>query len=145
MVGRGTGRRKPWQKKRETVAPGLGDRVRDLRETLGLTQDQLGAGVLTGSYISEIERGNARPSRAALAHIANQLGTTVVVLGAVGSHPSADAFAALTQALALVRAASQSGTAREQRLLGHAEWLLAGLIADLGENDDPPDTQQHPD
>jgi len=52
----------------------IGRRVRDLRRTAGLTQDELAAGRFTKQYVSQIERGVTLPSDEALAWIADRLG-----------------------------------------------------------------------
>nr|WP_202962876.1 helix-turn-helix domain-containing protein [Tumebacillus flagellatus] len=53
----------------------LGQRIRDLRMTKGLTQTQLAEGILTPSMISQIESGKALPSYATVAAIARKLET----------------------------------------------------------------------
>ena len=44
----------------------IGDRVRQLRIARGMTQSDLGGDRLTKTYVSQVERGRARPSAAAL-------------------------------------------------------------------------------
>lgn len=132
-VGRGTTdrRRKPWRKERALVAPGIGSRIRELRERLGLTQAQLGDGVLTGHYISTVENGQVRPSTAALNHIAQKLGTTAVALGMASSAPTPiEPLAGLTQALGMIRAIAANDP-RERRLVEHAEWVVSSALREL--------------
>lgn len=130
-MGRGTGRRKAWRKGRMPTAPGLGERVRALREDLGLTQEALGGGVLSGAYISQVERGATRPSVGALTHIAERLGTTAVALGVAGQAAAPSPFRATVEALAVLRAASAAASPDEQEALGHAIWNLTALLSDL--------------
>src|SRR5919201_3577331 len=53
-----------------------GERVRRLRIARGLTQTQLGLGRFSKEYISQIERGRARPTAATLEWLAERLGVT---------------------------------------------------------------------
>ena len=52
----------------------LGDRVRALRISAGLTQGQLAEGRFSKEYISQIERGKTRPTEATIAWLAERLG-----------------------------------------------------------------------
>jgi tetratricopeptide (TPR) repeat protein len=52
----------------------IGERVRQLRIARGLTQTELGLGQCSKEYISQIERGRARPTPAALDWLADRLG-----------------------------------------------------------------------
>jgi len=54
----------------------IGGRVRQLRIARGLTQTELGLGRVSKEYISQIERGRARPGPAALDWIADRLGSS---------------------------------------------------------------------
>jgi len=45
-----------------TREPRLGDRVRQLRVSVGLTQSELARGRFSKEYISQIERGKTRPT-----------------------------------------------------------------------------------
>lgn len=53
-----------------------GRRIRELRTRLGLSQEQVGGGVVTPGYVSLIESGGRKPSSKALAQIADALGVT---------------------------------------------------------------------
>ena len=53
----------------------IGERVRQLRIARGLTQTELGLDRFSKEYISQIERGRARPGLAALDWLADRLGT----------------------------------------------------------------------
>jgi len=55
----------------------LGEKIRELRVTKGLTQSELGSGVVTPSMISQIESDKARPSYAVLEAIAKKLDTPI--------------------------------------------------------------------
>jgi len=67
---------------------GLGERVRQLRQSRGLTQQQLAGREFTKSFISLLERGAARPSVDTLLTLARRLGTSVdALLGSEGHLP----------------------------------------------------------
>jgi tetratricopeptide (TPR) repeat protein len=53
----------------------LGSRVRGLRRDLGLTQEELAGDRFTKEYVSQIERGVARPTRATILWLAARLGS----------------------------------------------------------------------
>lgn len=55
----------------------IGTRLRRLRLARGLTQKELAAPKYTHAYVSSIEAGHRRPSRAALEHFASKLGVEV--------------------------------------------------------------------
>lgn len=52
----------------------VGDKIRDLRKKIGMTQEQLAGHELTKSYVSQVELGRIRPSRKALEIMAQRLG-----------------------------------------------------------------------
>lgn len=55
----------------------LGDRIKSLRESLGLTQSELARRIgKRPHYISQLEKGVIRPSLGALEHLAEALGLT---------------------------------------------------------------------
>jgi tetratricopeptide (TPR) repeat protein len=60
--------------------PSLGDRIKQLRHAAGLSQEELGAGLVTGSYISLIEAGKRAPVPEVLVGLAQRLGTTTEYL-----------------------------------------------------------------
>ncbi len=62
---------------RPRVEGSVGQRIRELRKRAGLTQAQLAAGRYTSAYISALENGLARPSLAAMQHLADRLGIRV--------------------------------------------------------------------
>ncbi len=54
----------------------LGERIRELRTRLGITQKELAGNKITRNMLSLIESGNASPSVATLLYIADRLGTS---------------------------------------------------------------------
>src|SRR5262249_43574444 len=52
----------------------LGDRVRQLRVSAGLTQTELAGTRFSKEYVSQIERGKTRPTRETIEWLAQQLG-----------------------------------------------------------------------
>lgn len=59
------------------VARRVGDRIRQARTRMGLTQRQLSEGRYTAAYISALERGLAKPSMAALTFLSERLGVSI--------------------------------------------------------------------
>jgi transcriptional regulator with XRE-family HTH domain len=59
------------------VARRVGDRIRQARTRLGLTQAQLAQGRYTPAYISALERGLAKPSMASLTFLSERLGVSI--------------------------------------------------------------------
>jgi len=59
------------------VARRVGERIREARTRLGLTQAQTARGRYTAAYISALERGLAKPSMAALTFLSERLGVSV--------------------------------------------------------------------
>jgi tetratricopeptide (TPR) repeat protein len=80
----------------------LGDRVRSLRVSAGLTQVELAGDRFSKEYISQIERGKTRPTAATIAWLAERLGVDPAFIDAgVSSDERAKVEAALTRAEAL--------------------------------------------
>src|SRR5919199_1544680 len=52
----------------------LGDRLRQLRVSAGLTQTELAGDRFSKEYVSQIERGKTRPTRETLTWLAQRLG-----------------------------------------------------------------------
>jgi transcriptional regulator with XRE-family HTH domain len=73
----------------------IGERVRQLRIARGLTQGQLGLGRVSKEYVSQIERGRARPSSATLEWLADRLGVDRLFLEAGISSPEQELTAGL--------------------------------------------------
>jgi tetratricopeptide (TPR) repeat protein len=65
-----------------SITPGarLGERLRTLRVSAGLTQTQLAGERFSKEYISQIERGKTRPTAATIAWLAEQLGVDPALL-----------------------------------------------------------------
>ena len=59
------------------VARRVGERIRQARARLHLTQAQLAEGRYTAAYISALERGLAKPSMAALTFLSERLGVSI--------------------------------------------------------------------
>src|SRR5712691_13266313 len=59
---------------RSTQANRLGDRLRQLRVSGGLTQTDLAGTRFSKEYVSQIERGKTRPTRDTVEWLAQQLG-----------------------------------------------------------------------
>ena len=53
----------------------IGERVRSLRHSAGLSQEELAAGRFSKAYVSQIERGKTRPTRETLEWLADRLDT----------------------------------------------------------------------
>lgn len=71
-------------------APGLGDRVRQLRIARGLTQTELAGERFSKEYVSQIERGKTRPTSETIDWLAARLGVdaTFLELGVSSSERS---------------------------------------------------------
>jgi tetratricopeptide (TPR) repeat protein len=96
----------------------IGDRVRQLRIARGMTQSDLGGDRFTKTYVSQIERGRARPSAAALEWFAQRLNASARFLEAgIESNEHERAASAVVQAEA----------ANESSRHGEALALLAGV------------------
>ena len=81
----------------------LGDRLRSLRLTAGLTQSQVAGDRFSKEYISQIERGKTRPTPESIAWLAGQLGVDPAFLGSgVSTDLRGRIEAILTRAEALV-------------------------------------------
>jgi HTH-type transcriptional regulator, quorum sensing regulator NprR len=80
----------------------VGDRIREARQARGMTQAQLGRGVATKGFISQIERDRARPSLPKLQVIAARLGLAIDEL--VGQRPTAELAYLVKSAELAVRA-----------------------------------------
>ncbi|MDQ7843380.1 MAG: helix-turn-helix transcriptional regulator [Armatimonadota bacterium] len=94
---------------------GLGARIRQLRQSRGLTQEQLAGRELTKSFISLVEREKASPSVETLGLLARRLGTSVdALLGAQDRLPEQVATGLL----------SLSAEALRKRNAPHAKDLL---------------------
>lgn len=83
----------------------LGQRIRHLRQSRGLTQSELGGTELSKSFISLLEKDRAHPSLNTLIRLAQRLGTSVdSLLGQTGNLPEMIAQGLLVLARNAIRA-----------------------------------------
>jgi tetratricopeptide (TPR) repeat protein len=105
-----------------TAAKSLGERLRQLRLTAGLTQTELAGTRFSKEYVSQIERGKTRPTSATIVWLADQLGVDPGFLENGVSHDDRGRVeAALTRVEALLES-EQNQEARDE-----AKRLLPGL------------------
>jgi transcriptional regulator with XRE-family HTH domain len=64
-----------WEQPDERGERTIGERVRLLRRSAGLSQEELAAGRFSKAYVSQIERGKTRPTHETLEWLADQLHT----------------------------------------------------------------------
>ena len=64
-----------WEQPDGTGAPTVGERVRSLRRSAGLSQAELAGGRFSKEYVSQIERGKTRPTDETLEWLADRLAT----------------------------------------------------------------------
>jgi tetratricopeptide (TPR) repeat protein len=126
-------------------ASGLGDRVRSLRLSAGLTQTQLAGDRFSKEYVSQIERGKTRPTDDTIAWLAARLGVDAdfLALGvAREKRDRIDAQIARAEALTLDNRAAEAVELFEslqgevastgspelevRALVGHARALVRG-------------------
>ena len=101
----------------------LGQRIRELRQTRGLTQSQLGGADLSKSFISLLEKDHTHPSLETIVLLARRLGTSVDALLGQNDHlPEMVAEGLLTLAREAARADDRQGT---NRLVEAARFLAA--------------------
>ena len=67
--------REDWESPLDAGTAALGERVRLLRRSAGLSQSELAAGRFSKEYVSQIERGKTRPTRETLEWLASRLDT----------------------------------------------------------------------
>ena len=85
----------------------VGERVRSLRRSAGLSQEALAAGRFSKEYVSQIERGKTRPTPETLEWLADRLATDREFLEHGFSRAAAE------QCEAAVRNAEQLAEARQ--------------------------------
>ena len=101
----------------------LGARIRQLRQSRGLTQSQLGGSNLSKSFISLLEKDHTRPSVETLVLIAQRLSTSVDgLLGQEGHIPELVATGVLTMSAQLIR---NRDFARASTMIAFAEFLAS--------------------
>ena len=64
-----------WEQPEDLGVRTIGERVRSLRRSAGLSQEELAAGRFSKEYVSQIERGKTRPTAETLEWIADRLDT----------------------------------------------------------------------
>src|SRR4051812_49875508 len=103
----------------------LGDRVRQLRVSAGLTQTDLAGTRFSKEYVSQIERGKTRPTRETIEWLALRLGGDADFLPNGGSpHQRSPIQTMLARAEALTEA-DKSAEAIEQLADGQNAVLVA--------------------
>jgi tetratricopeptide (TPR) repeat protein len=118
---------------RPRAGASLGERVRELRRSSGLTQGDLAGGRFSKEYISQIETGKTRPTRQTVDFLAERLGVDLLFLE---SGFSSAEYATAQQALAdAEQAVAEKRYADAVELLEHApspadapELRLRGLL-----------------
>jgi tetratricopeptide (TPR) repeat protein len=128
-----------------TDAPGLGRRLRELRQAAGLTQSELAGERFSKEYLSQIERGKTRPTQETIEWLAAHLGVdpgflatgvsesdrgrveTLIARGEALTEATEYELAVheFESALASIRATGDAEL--EVRALGGAAWALMEL------------------
>src|SRR3989337_2927974 len=91
----------------------LGQRIRQLRQSCGLTQSQLGGEDLSKSFISLLEKDRTQPSLATIVLLARRLGTSVDALLGQNDHlPEMVGEGLLTLSRDAARAGDRQGVSR---------------------------------
>jgi tetratricopeptide (TPR) repeat protein len=94
--------REDWESPPDAGAAALGDRVRLLRRTAGLSQSELARGRFSKEYVSQIERGKTRPTPETLEWLAERLDTDREFLEHGVSRAEAERIEAEAQAAQLL-------------------------------------------
>jgi transcriptional regulator with XRE-family HTH domain len=81
-----------WEQPDERAAQTVGERVRSLRRSAGLSQEALAAGRFSKEYVSQIERGKTRPTPETLEWLADRLATDREFLEHGFSRAAADQY-----------------------------------------------------
>ena len=114
------------------VSTGLGERVRKLRASSGLTQTELAAGRFTKEYLSQIERGKTRPSDDTVAWLAERLGVDAgLLLTGVSSAERSRWEAMLARAEALGQRYEHGGAVSEFEQVRSAARAVAAREIEL--------------
>jgi transcriptional regulator with XRE-family HTH domain len=129
-VGRGL---RPKGRRASETTSALGQRIRDRRLALGLTQAELGSPVFKGGYLSDVEHGRVTPSLDALEHLSSRLGVEVSELLGGSAAPAAPTRPAdaLARAHRLVVDAAVSASADDKPVLAAAALTLDALRREL--------------
>jgi tetratricopeptide (TPR) repeat protein len=121
--------REDWDSPLEGSTSALGERVRLLRRSAGLSQSELASGRFSKEYVSQIERGRTRPTRETLEWLAERLDTDREFLEHGVSRAEAQRLAAEADAAELLLEAHRFDEAltafRSARLAAGAAPALA--------------------
>jgi tetratricopeptide (TPR) repeat protein len=111
----------------QQAAASLGERLRELRTTRGLTQTDLAGDRFSKEYVSQIERGKTRPTPETIAWLAARLGVDAGFLEhGVSADDRGRVEASLTRGEALAQAGDHPGAIEE---FAHARAALSALGA----------------
>lgn len=105
---------------------GVGDRLRSLRLTAGLTQTDVAGDRFSKEYISQIERGKTRPTEESVAWLAARLGVDAAFLS---SGVSTDVRGRIEAQLARAEALTESHRYREAAELFSSARSIVGSTA----------------
>lgn len=107
----------------------LGQRIRHLRQSRGLTQSELGGAELSKSFISLLEKDRAHPSLDTLVRLAQRLNTSVdSLLGQTGNLPEMIAQGLLVLTRNAIRAQQFE---KATRYLEMVKFVAAGALAEV--------------
>jgi transcriptional regulator with XRE-family HTH domain len=81
----------------------VGNKIKELRKTSGLSQEDLAQGICTQAQISKIEKGDVYPYASTLYQISQKLGVDVNYFFDIGTTPRLDYFQEVFQQLQLLR------------------------------------------
>jgi transcriptional regulator with XRE-family HTH domain len=81
----------------------IGEKIKELRKTLGLTQKDLANGICTQAQISKIEKGDVFPYASTLYQISQRLGVDVNYFFEIGSTPKLEYVQEVSRQLMLAR------------------------------------------
>lgn len=125
-MGRGSDKGRPAL----PVRAGIGQRVREHRVRLGLTQAQVGEPVYRAGYISNVEHGRVTPSLDAVAHMAARLGVQSADLVGADAAPIRPEDA-LARAAELLAQALHNAPEADRRLVSAAAIVIDSIRRQL--------------
>jgi tetratricopeptide (TPR) repeat protein len=115
---------------RRALAVSMGERLRQLRVSAGLTQSELAGDRFSKEYVSQIERGKTRPTAETIEWLAARLG---VDAGFLANGVSADQRGVVETALARAEALSESGQQPAAAIAAYEELRPAVARTGLAE------------